>query len=190
MHKKGESLTEVKNMNFHELVKHEGLTIEKDKGEHVFEQGDESQSLYFIQSGLLKAYYTSEGGKESVKSFLLPNDVIGSLAAIYSGKSCSFSLVCLETTILQKISFNTIIEYGKKDLNIANDMLNILLSFAIKKEEREFEFLCLSAEERFRKIRETTPTLLDKVTQNDLAHYLGVTPVGLSRIKKRVLNVL
>ncbi|VAW33114.1 hypothetical protein MNBD_GAMMA01-231, partial [hydrothermal vent metagenome] len=26
---------------------------------------------------------------------------------------------------------------------------------------------------------------LEKVTQNDLARYLGITPVGLSRIKKR-----
>lgn len=175
-------------MNFHELVQLEGLMIEKDKGEHVFLQGDANQSLYFIQSGLLKAYYTSEDGKESVKSFLLPNDFIGSLAATYSGKHCSFSLICLEATKLIKIPFNTILEYSQKDLEVANDMIEVLLNFAIKKEEREFEFLCLSAEERFCKLIETTPMLLDKVTQNDLARYLGVTPVGLSRIKKRTLS--
>ena len=33
---------------------------------------------------------------------------------------------------------------------------------------------------------DTAPAILDLVTQNEIARYLGVTPVGLSRIKKRV----
>jgi len=173
-------------MNFQELLLLKGMSIEKSKGEHVFLQGEVDKSLYLIQSGLLKAYYTSEAGKESIKSFLLPNDTIGSLMAAYSDKSCTFSLVCLEPTKLIKISFSIILEYCNKDLKIANNMIDVLLNFAIKKEQRESEFLCLSAEERFRKLVKTKPILLEKVTQNDLAHYLGITPVGLSRIKKRV----
>jgi len=173
-------------MNFHELLNLEGVTLEKGKGEHVFMQGETDKSLYLIQSGLLKAYYTSEDGKEFVKSFIQPNDIIGSLAAAYSDKQCTFSLVCLEPTKLMKIPFSVILEYSKKDLEIANNMIEVLLNFAIKKEQREFEFLCLSAEERFRKLVQTHPMLLKNVTQNDLARYLGITPVGLSRIKKRI----
>ena len=174
-------------MNFHELLQNEGMTLEKKKGDHVFMQGETDKSLYKVQSGLLKAYYTSKDGKESVKSFILANDIIGSLAASFSHKHCSFSLVCLEPTILRKISFDAILEHSKKDLEIANNMIDVLLNFSIKKEEREFEFLSLSAEERFCKLIKSHPILLKKVTQNDLARYLGVTPVGLSRIKKRVL---
>lgn len=177
-------------MNIHELINKEGVFIKKDKNEHIFMQGDADESLYLIQSGLLKAYYTSIDGKESVKSFLLPSDIIGSLSASYSNKHCSFSLVCLEPCHLIQVSFDVLQEYSKKDLAIANAMIDVLLKFAIKKEEREYEFLCLSAEERFRKLIETTPMLLERVTQNDLARYLGITPVGLSRIKKRVLQPL
>jgi CRP-like cAMP-binding protein len=65
-------------------------------------------------------------------------------------------------------------------------MVDFLLSFGIRKELREYELLCLSAEERYRRLLTNTPALLDKVTQNDIARYLGVTPVGLSRIKTRV----
>lgn len=177
-------------MGIHELIKEEGVAINKAKGEHLFMQGDADESLYFIQSGLLKAYYTSIDGRESVKSFLLPNDIIGSLSASYSNKRCSFSLVCLEPCHLIQISFEVLQQHSRDNLVIANAMIDVLLKFAIKKEEREFEFLCLSAEERFRKLIETTPMLLEKVTQNDLARYLGITPVGLSRIKKRVLQPL
>ena len=68
-------------------------------------------------------------------------------------------------------------------------MIEQLLQFAMKKEKREFEFLCQSAEERFRMLAKNSPSLVEKVTQNDLARYLGITPVGLSRIKKRTLNM-
>lgn len=33
---------------------------------------------------------------------------------------------------------------------------------------------------------DNTPQLMGLVTQIDIARYLGVTPVGLSRIKKRI----
>ncbi len=175
-------------MNFYELLQLEGTTVVKDKGEHVFMQGDADRSLYFIQLGLLKAYYISKDGKEFVKSFLLPNDIIGSLSSAYLKKVCSFNLICLEPTTLNKISFDIIHEYSKHNLDFASDMIELLLLFAMKKEQREFEFLCMSAEERFCKIEKNSPELLEKVTQNDLSRYLGVTPVGLSRIKKRAHN--
>jgi len=172
-------------MNFIEFLQLEGTMIKKEKGEHVFMQGERDRSLYFIQSGLLKAYYTSEAGKEFIKSFLLPDDIIGSLTSAYSEGTCSFSLLCLEPTSLIKIPFGKLQEYCMKDMEMANSMIELLLKFAMKKERREYEFLCLSAEERFCMLKSTAPTLIEKVTQNDLARYLGITPVGLSRIKKR-----
>lgn len=175
-------------MDFHGLLKSKGVAIEKDKGKHVFMQGDLDRDLYFVQSGLLKAYYISEDGKEFIKSFIFPNEVIGSLTSLNSGEGCSFSLVCLEPTTLRKIPFEMLREYSKNDLEVANNMIQLLLSLAMKKEKREYEFLCLSAEKRFCNIVKTFPTILEKVTQNDLARYLGITPVGLSRIKNRTQN--
>jgi CRP-like cAMP-binding protein len=167
-------------MNFHKLLQLEGISIEKHKGEHVFMQSDSDKSLYFVNSGLLKAYYTTEDGKEYIKSFLLPNDIIGSLSSAYLEGSSSFSLLCLEPTALIKIPFKRLYDYSKEDQEIANNMIDLLLHLAMKKEKREYEFLCLSAEERFCRLANTSPSLLEKVTQNDLARYLGITPVGLS----------
>ena len=64
-------------------------------------------------------------------------------------------------------------------------MINSLISLAIKKERREYEFLCLSAPERFALLKQRDPELVAKLTQNDIARYLGITPVALSRIKQR-----
>ncbi|PCJ83542.1 MAG: hypothetical protein COA54_15260 [Thiotrichaceae bacterium] len=173
-------------MNFLELVEDKGKIIDKKKGEHIFVQGFPDTSIYFIKSGLLKAYYTTEEGKEYVKLFIMANDVIGSLSSAYKGGLCSFSLVCLENSNLIKISFSVIYEHSKTDQHVANSMVELLLKFSMKKEKREFEFLCLSAEKRYRQLKKESSIIIERVTQNDLSRYLGVTPVGLSRIKKRV----
>lgn len=175
-------------MKFNELLQREGKRINKDKDEHVFILGDTNKSFYYVESGLLKAYYTSEEGKESIKSFLLPSDSIGSMTSAFSEESCSFSLVCLEPASLIKLPISTLVEYSKNDLELANAAIELLIHLAMKKEKREYEFLCLSAEERYSRLEQSAPALLEKVTQNDLARYLGLTPVGLSRIKKRLYN--
>ena len=175
-------------MKLDELLKRRGKTIEKDKGDHVFMQGEADKSLYHVGSGLLKAYYTSEEGKEFIKSFLLPGDLIGSMTSVVSEGNCSFSLVCLESTSLVRIPFEVLQEHSRHDLEIANAMIELLIHLSMKKEKREFELLCLSAEERFGRLLKSTPILLERVTQNDLARYLGITPAGLSRIKKRMYS--
>ncbi len=180
-------LTQVKNaMNFQDFVSKNGIHITKKAGEHLFRQGDEDRSLYIVRNGLLKAYYLSGDGKENIKSFILPGSNIGSLVAIHAKQQCTFSLICLQDSELIKLDFDAIYQTSKANLEIAAPMIDFLLTFAMKKERREYELLCLSAEDRYRLLLENMPDIADRVTQNELALYLGITPVGLSRIRKRV----
>lgn len=175
-------------MNLIELIQAEGTRRTLEKGEYVFHQGDCNTHLYFVQAGLLKAYYTDSDGKTLIKSFIQASNVIGSVNAFRNEGKCTFSLVCQEESALFEIPYGLIKHHSEKSLEIANNVIDLLMQFAMKKEQREYELLCLSAEERYRLILENTPELVSRVTQNDLAHYLGITPVGLSRIKKRVLG--
>lgn len=173
-------------MKLAEFVATHGRLIWREAGQHVFRQGDQDQSLYSVKSGLLKTYYLSSDGKENIKSFILEGDKISSLKASYAGEPCSFSLVCLKKCELIAVDFAMLHEVSRSDPEIAAGIVDLLLAFAMKKENREYELLCLPAEDRYRRLLETTPELFDLVTQNEIARYLGVTPVGLSRIKKRV----
>jgi len=166
------------------------LPLSRKAGEHVFRQGEVDRSFYVVRSGLLKAYYISDEGKENIKSFLLPGDNIGSLVSAHAGQPCSFSLICLQPCELIKIDFMTLYDASRNSMEIAATVVDFLLGFAMKKERREYELLCLSAEQRYRQLLDNMPDLPDRVTQNELALYLGVTPVGLSRIKKRVQQTI
>lgn len=175
-------------MNFSDFVARFGKPIHTDQGHYLFRQGDTNPDFYIVQSGLLKAYYLSSDGKENIKSFIMPGDNIGSLTASYAKQPSTFNLVCLKPCTLIKLSFDALYETSRHDPELSASIVDFLLKFALKKETREYELLCLSAEERYRRLVENAPMLFEKVTQNEIARYLGITPVGLSRIKKRVSN--
>lgn len=61
-----------------------------------------------------------------------------------------------------------------------------LLALAMKKEQREYEFLCLSAAERYLLFCQREAELVPRLSQLDIARYLGITPVALSRIRRRL----
>jgi CRP-like cAMP-binding protein len=65
-------------------------------------------------------------------------------------------------------------------------VIEFLLALYMKKEQREYELLSLPAAERYQRLCAEDPDLIEQVTQNDIALYLGITPVALSRIKKRL----
>ncbi len=175
-------------MKINELIDKHGRILSFASDQYIFHQGDLDNSLYVVKSGLLKAYYISNEGKQSIKSFLLPGDTIGSLTAAKEKKGCSFSLRCLQASTLMCIDFDTLYRLSKQDIELAGNMLDILLDFGMRKEKREYEFLCLSPQERYQNLLATKPKLFGLVKQSEIASYLGITPVGLSRIKTRLNN--
>lgn len=172
-------------MTDNQLFEALGKPLTSRTGEFLFKQGEVDTSIYVVKSGLLKAYYLTMDGKELVKSFIQEGEFIGSLIACHTGAPCTFSLACLEDSSLVKITFSDLKKAVDQNPQLSSFLTNGLMSLAIKKERREFEFLCLSALERYELFKQRTPELVDRVTQNDIARYLGITPVALSRIKQR-----
>lgn len=173
-------------MNVHEYLQRESTPISLSRGDHVFRQGEPNRSVYFVTSGLAKAYYLTYEGTEQIKSFLTTGSFIGSLTACHSHAETTFGLMCIEDSTFNEVPFDQLRQLANSNIDVAQFVIEGLISLAMKKEQREFELLCMSAEDRFRRLREDNQSLLDRVTQNDIARYLGVTPVGLSRIKKRL----
>ena len=173
-------------MDFNEFVAKNGSRRELKAGQHVFRQGDDDESIYFVGKGLLKAYYLSADGKETIKAFVQDGEMIGSLASAYTKADCSFNLIALEPTELVEVPFDRMYEACQRDLQFSRAVIDALLAFAMKKERREREFLTESAEARYRMLLEDSPALLKTVKQKEIARYLGITPVALSRIRARL----
>jgi CRP-like cAMP-binding protein len=155
-------------------------------GASVFRTGDPVSHLFVVSTGLVKLTYLREDGSEWIKSFHAEGAFFSSISALAGAKSAGFSATALESCVVEKLPYRELERRAEGDLSWSRAFRAALVLFAVRKEEREREFLTLNAEQRYRSFATREPALMRRVTQKDLAAYLGVTPVGLNRIAKRV----
>jgi CRP-like cAMP-binding protein len=152
-------------------------------GEYVIRQGEFNKNIYKLTEGLIKLVYVTSGGSSYTKSFIDTGGVFASMTCTVAGEPARFSAVCLTPVSVEQLpsyKFRELTESDPKMLKFSNQMFRRL---ALRNEEREYDFLCLSAEERYEKFLDKSPELAGRLTQIEIAAYLGITPVSLSRIR-------
>jgi CRP-like cAMP-binding protein len=155
-------------------------------GGTVFTQDAEHPFAYVVRSGLLKNVYFSEDGEDWIKSFCEEGQFFGSVAALESHGRTSFAAMAVEASEVERLPYMMLEKLAETNVAWANVLRKALLIFGRRKEKRERELLTLRPEERYRAFVAETPGLEDRIPQRDLARYLGLTPVGLNRIVRRV----
>jgi CRP-like cAMP-binding protein len=156
------------------------------KGSFLFRQGDKVGNLFFVQTGLVKAYYETIDGKEFIKSFVGEGEFIASMQAVVADNTCSFSVLSLEASQVLEVPQQALLNLVACDLEVAWSVNKMLLDLSMKKEQREYELLCMPPEARYLAFCERGFELIGRLSQNDIARYLGITPVALSRIRRRL----
>lgn len=155
-------------------------------GATIFAAGDRLQDLRIVRSGMVKLIYVQPSGEEWIKSFMTEGSFFSSVAALAPGGEASFDAVAMEVCQIECLPFAPLRELARADAYWAGLVNELLLTYAVRKEVRERDLLTLRPEARYRKLARAEPGLIGRVAQKDLAAYLGVTPVGLNRIVKRV----
>jgi CRP-like cAMP-binding protein len=142
--------------------------------------------LCVVRSGLFKLVYLRADGSERIKSFIAEGGFFASLAALVPGGRTSFAAVALQTSVVEPLSYPQILQLGERHLIWQKALRAGIQHYGARKEKRERELLMLSPEERYRLFLQEEPTLAARVAQQDIALYLGITPVALSRIRGRM----
>lgn len=152
------------------------------KGETFVEIGDRTGEMGFVVSGLLRKYYLNEEGQEFIKGFSWENEIASPYASLITGQPSNIHIEALEDTHLRVIRYADFQKLYPKHSCWQEIGRKLAEKCFIEREQREFEFLTLSAQERYARFKKGFPFLIGRVSQYHIASYLGITPVALSRI--------
>ena len=139
-----------------------------------------------VRSGLVRHYYVDAKGRESVKAFRGPYEVSAPYAELIQRKASRTHIEALTDTELCVFRVDAFEAAAKDSLELMRLARRFVEEHFVQKEQREYEFLMLSAEERYRQFCARLPDLLQHIPQHQVASYIGVTPVALSRIRARL----
>lgn len=155
------------------------------KGHCLFPMGAVRDSLFVLETGLVKLAYISPDGDEWVKSFIMDKGLFGDFGADAAGGS-GFTVTAIEACACVELPMTWVRERIATEPKLAGLVGMFLAWLGERKLARERELLCLSPEQRYRAFLSQSPALAGRLPQGDIARYLRVTPVAFSRIKRRM----
>jgi len=154
--------------------------------EFLLHAGDKSDSLFLLESGLVRFFYTTPDGRERNKAFYHEGQVIGPVSAAMQSSVAPFTIQCLEVTEVLGFRFPELLAATESSPAIARLYRELLAEAFIRNEQREAMLLTCSAEERYQWLLDHESYLLDRVPQFHIASYLGMDAVSLSRLKRKI----
>lgn len=155
-------------------------------GEILLHAGEISERSYFVEKGLLYKYGLTEEGKESILQFAPEDWFVADRESSFYGRPSLFYIQALEDTRAMVIDAGFLEQLTEKFPEFT-DFNNQLLHNRIKQQnQRIYELLSATAEERYLSFVEMYPDILLRVPQKMVASYLGITPETLSRVRKEL----
>jgi CRP/FNR family transcriptional regulator len=165
------------------------------KNQHLYREGDDFQSVFAVRSGALKAYKTTDDGREQVTGFYFPGEILG-MDGISNNAHAS-SAKALETAAVCEIPFTSLEKLSSMMPNLQRHFFQLmsheitedqqlitLLSKNSADERVSSLMLSISARNARRKLSSTQFRL--PMSRVDIGNYLGLTVETVSRVFSRM----
>jgi len=155
------------------------------RGQHLLRAGEQATHTGVVLSGLLREYFVMPNGAERTKAFVQAGQCTGSLADLLSSKPSRAFIVAEERTRLVLTSFTTMRAIAERSREWSRFSLRAVEQLFLYKAEREYELLGLDADARYDAFVQRFPGLEARIAARHIASYLGITPVHLSRLRRK-----
>ena len=161
------------------------------KKQYFAESGKVCNKVGFIVKGSVR-YFHVKDGEDITGYFSFENEFLSSYKSYLTGTPSHVYVQALEDSLL--------ITFTKKDMDemLSDPMLAykmerfgrlIAEQYLCCYEDRVTAFVTQTPEERYLELLSTGREILQRMPQHYIANYLGITPVSLSRIRKRILEM-
>lgn len=155
--------------------------IEKEK--YFSKAGRISDRIAFVQSGLLRSYFTIKE-KETTTFFQTPGSLATALASFLQMKPSLENIQALETSELIVISRKNLFDLYQENWKWQQVGRIFIEQYYIKMEQRLIILQSQTAQDRYEYFLKEYPELIQSVPLYYIASFLGMSPETLSRIRK------
>ena len=154
----------------------------------LLRQGEVCRFEAYIVKGCVKKYYIDENGDQVILQFAVEDWWISDIGSFSEQRPSNLFIEAFEDTELLTIDFDSKQKLFTEIPNLER-VFRIMVQRAYSVlESRFYATVSHSAESRYLEFLSKYPTIPQRVPQQQIASYLGITPESLSRIKKRLLR--
>ena len=155
------------------------------KNEIITKHGETENYLSFIESGIVRFYIPADEN-ELTFNFSFNKEFTCAYDSFLTQTPSEYELQALIQTIVWQISYSDLQKVYEQ-----TQVGNYLGRFAseklfLAKSKRELSLLKYNAKERYLRLFSEQPDILKFIPMKYIASYIGITPQGLSRIRRQI----
>ncbi len=152
----------------------------------ILQEGDISKHNTFVVEGCFRMYFVDEKGKEHNLQFAAENWWIGDIGSFHSEEPSKLYIEALENSIILQIKkedqLKLFVDYPK-----FNRIFRVFTENALVSAQRRIlQNISSTAEERYLDFSKRYPHFFNRISNVQIASFLGVTPEFLSTIRKKI----
>ncbi|MER3373791.1 MAG: Crp/Fnr family transcriptional regulator [Allomuricauda sp.] len=175
-------LTELEKQKYISLL----TEVKIKKKSFLMQAGEITKYEYFVTKGCLKVYTLDEEGAPHISMFAVEDYWTGDLTSFITKEPSRYFIKATEDSELLGIS-KTNYDLLFQEIPKFERFYRILYQRSlISYIRRSNHGISLTAEERYIEFKKKYPKIVNRITQKDLAGYIGITPEFMSKIISKV----
>ena len=156
------------------------------KRQFILQEGEICKHNTYVLEGCFRMYLVDDDGKEHNLQFAIENWWIGDIGSFVTEQPSKLNVEAIENSIILQVSkedqLKLFTDYPK-----FNQIFRVLAENAlVGLQRRVLQNISSTAEERYLDFLERHPDLFNRISNVQIASYLGVTPEFLSTIRKKI----
>jgi CRP-like cAMP-binding protein len=154
--------------------------------QYILQEGDVSLLNSFVVQGCFRMYMMDNNGKEHNLQFAIENWWIGDIGSFHSELPSKLSIEAIENSVVLQIKkqdqLRLFVEFPK-----FNRIFRVMTENALVSAQRRIlQNISSTAEERYLDFVKRYPSFFNRISNVQIASYLGVTPEFLSTIRQKL----
>lgn len=154
----------------------------------ILQEGDVCKYNTFIVEGCFRIYSIDDKGKEHNLQFAVENWWVGDIGSFHSEKPSKLYIEAIENAIVLQCKKEDQIKLYIKHPKFDRIFRVLAENAIVSMQTRILQNISSTAEERYLDFVERYPYFFNRISNVQIASYLGVTPEFLSAIRKRIVE--
>lgn len=158
------------------------------KNKVIEEAGEIPRYLYYIVSGFMRLFYYDNNGDEVTIHINCPHGFFTSFSNFTNQTQSEVNTECITDCELLRITKPDFDALMQKSITWKNYSVFVLADSMTYNENRAKDLATLTAEQRYLKLIDTHPEIIQNVPLQYIASFLGMKPESLSRIRRNIIT--
>ena len=156
------------------------------KRQFILQEGEICKHTTYVLEGCFRMYRVDNNGKEHNLQFAIENWWIGDIGSFHSNTPSKLNIEAVENSIILQVKKEDQLKLYT-DYPKFNRIFRVLAENAmVGLQRRVLQNISSTAEERYLDFLERHPNLFNRISNVQIASYLGVTPEFLSTVRKKI----